>query len=85
MTAEVMARRDSLLDYLPGDWQQAINTSPVVNALSRMWNRPASDLGEMALKQYGTPDRMNLSPLERRERPPWLDYDIPENKQIVLD
>lgn len=28
--AELTARRDSLLDYLPGNWQQAINTNPLL-------------------------------------------------------
>ncbi|WP_196301241.1 hypothetical protein, partial [Streptococcus pneumoniae] len=27
--------------------------------------------------------RMDLSPEERRARPPWLDYDVPEEQQIV--
>jgi hypothetical protein len=27
--------------------------------------------------------RMNLTPDERRARPPWLDYDVPEGQQIV--
>lgn len=27
--------------------------------------------------------RMNLTPDQRRERPPWLDYDVPEGEQIV--
>ena len=27
--------------------------------------------------------RMNLTPEERRARPPWLDYDVPEDQQIV--
>lgn len=27
--------------------------------------------------------RMDLTPAERRGRPPWLDYDVPENDQIV--
>lgn len=30
-------------------------------------------------------NRRNLTGPERRERPPWLDYDVPENRQIVLD
>jgi len=42
--ADLTSRRDSLLDYLPGDWQQAVNTSPVVNALAKMFNKPAPDL-----------------------------------------
>lgn len=42
--ADLTARRDSWLDYLPGNTQQAINTSPVVNALSQMFNRPSPDL-----------------------------------------
>lgn len=29
--------------------------------------------------------RRNLTESQRRERPPWLDYNIPENRQIVLD
>lgn len=37
--AELTARRDSLLDYLPGNWQQAINTNPLLNALGRAMNR----------------------------------------------
>jgi hypothetical protein len=27
--------------------------------------------------------RMNMSPDEREDRPPWLDYDVPEDQQIV--
>jgi hypothetical protein len=27
--------------------------------------------------------RMNLTPEERRARPPWMDYDVPEDQQIV--
>jgi hypothetical protein len=27
--------------------------------------------------------RMNLTPEQRAARPPWLDYDVPENQQIV--
>ncbi len=52
--AELTARRDSLLDYLPGDWQQAVNTSPVVNALAKMFNKPAPNLERgIEYDQYG--------------------------------
>ena len=37
--------------------------------------------GEVEARAVQT--RMNLTPSERRARPPWLDYDVPEDQQIV--
>ncbi len=76
--ADLTARRDSLLDYLPGDWQQAINTSPVVNALSRMFNKPTPDLEGAARRQYGPQDALgSIADKEWLERaaagPSWLE------------
>lgn len=42
--ADLYNRRGSLLDYLPGNVQQSINTSPFLNALGRALNRPSPDL-----------------------------------------
>lgn len=76
--ADLTARRDSLLDYLPGDWQQAVNTSPVVNALSRMLNKPTPDLEGAARRQYGPQDELgSIADKEWLERqaagPSWFE------------
>lgn len=53
--SELTARRDHWTDMLPGNWQQAINTSPVLNALGRALNRPAPDLTRgIEYDQYGS-------------------------------
>jgi len=42
--ADLTSRRDHWTDYLPGDWQQSINTSPLLNALRGAVNKPTPDL-----------------------------------------
>jgi hypothetical protein len=52
-----------------------------------------ADVSELALDRYrqhagevearAVQKRRSLTPEERRARPPWLDYDVPEAKQIV--
>lgn len=56
--ADLTSRQPSWTDYLPGNWQQTINTSPVVNALSRMLNKPTPDLEGAARRQYGPQDEL---------------------------
>lgn len=69
--ADLTARRDSLLDYLPGDWQQAINTSPVVNALAKMFNKPAPDLTRgIEYDQHGSVSDRNWLLEQARGGPP---------------
>ncbi len=73
--ADLSARRDSWLDYLPGNTQQAINTSPVVNALSRLLSRPSSpDASYQAQRSVLGPDIADQQWLEQQAKPPgWLD------------
>lgn len=53
--SELTARQPSWMDYLPGNVQQAWNTSPVVNALTRMINKPTPDLTRgIEYDQYGS-------------------------------
>lgn len=43
-----------------------------------LYNRSAGEVEARA-----TEARRNLTPEQRRERPPWMDYDVSENQQIV--
>jgi len=53
--ADLTARPDSWTDYLPGNLQQSINTSPLLNALRSAVNRPAPDLTRgIEHDQYGS-------------------------------
>lgn len=42
--ADLTARRETWMDYLPGNWQQAINTNPLLNVLGKTLSRPSPNL-----------------------------------------
>lgn len=58
--------------------------------IERAHSRAGEDIGRLAydanaaeVLQRATESRLRLTPEERRTRPPWLDYDVPESDQIV--
>lgn len=71
--AELTARPDSWLDYLPGNWQQAVNTSPLLNALAKLAQRPTPDLTRgIEHDQYGSVSDRNWLLEAARGGPPKL-------------
>lgn len=71
--ADLYSRRESWLDYLPGNVQQSINTSPILNALGRAFNRPAPDLTRgIERDQYGNVSDWNWLLEQARGGPPKL-------------
>ncbi len=69
--AELTARPDSWLDYLPGNWQQAVNTSPLLNALAKLAQRPTPDLTRgIEHDQYGSVSDRNWLLEQARGGPP---------------
>lgn len=76
--SELTARQPSWMDYLPGNVQQAWNTSPVINALTRMLNKPTPDIEGAARRQYGPQDALgSIADKEWLERqaagPSWFE------------
>lgn len=53
--SDLYARQPSWTDYLPAEWQSAINRSPVVNALTGYLNRRPSDIEGASNKIFGQP------------------------------
>lgn len=71
--SELTARRESWFDYLPGNWQQAVNTSPVLNALGRAFNRPSPNLERgIEYDQHGNVSDRNWLLEQARGGPPKL-------------
>lgn len=71
--SELTARQPSWTDYLPGNVQQAWNTSPVVNALTRLINKPTPDLTRgIEHDQYGSVADRNWLLEQARGGPPKL-------------
>lgn len=71
--SELTARQPSWMDYLPGNVQQAWNTSPVVNALTRLINKPTPDLTRgIEYDQYGSVADRNWLLEAARGGPPQL-------------
>ena len=58
----------------------APRSAPELDLAARMdwYHRLAGETEARAVES-----RTNLSPAQRRARPPWLDYDVPESQQIV--
>lgn len=52
--SDLTSRPDHWTDYLPQNWQQSINTNPMLNALGRALSRPAADLTRGIEDQYGS-------------------------------
>lgn len=74
------ARMSSVLDDTKGwtsigTYSGDMSESDIARALYRRL------AGEVEARTVQT--RWNMTPEQRRERPPWLDYDVPENQQIV--
>jgi len=55
-----------------------IGTSPGPKDILEAYHRSAGEVEARAVEK-----RRGMTPHERRERPPWLDYDVPEPDQIV--
>lgn len=53
--ADLYNRAPSWTDYLPAEWQSAINTSPVINALSGYINRRPADIEGASNRIFGQP------------------------------
>ena len=71
--SELTARRESWFDYLPGNWQQAVNTSPVLNALGRAFNKPSPNLERgIDYDQYGSVSDRNWLLQQAAGGPPKL-------------
>jgi hypothetical protein len=78
---EVIAERDRLLTKaMSGLNEDEAVYGPMSRAVSRedIYNRLAGEVEARAVQT-----RMNMTPEERRARPFWYDYDVPENQQIV--
>lgn len=69
--ADLTSRPDSWMDYLPGNWQQAINTNPLLNALGRATSRPTPDLTRgIEYDQHGSVSDRNWLLEQARGGPP---------------
>lgn len=75
-------------DALKGKYDSIAELQPIISEMDRV-----DKLGVSAYEQYrrlageaearAVQARKDLTPEERRSRPPWLDYDVPEGDQIV--
>ena len=63
--------RDSLQGKVPDEWLTDKN-------LKAAYRRMAGEVEARAVER-----RSSLTPLQRQDRAPWLDYDVPESQQIV--
>ena len=63
-------QKNTFSDYTMGQAKQA--------AAEEIYERLAGEVEARAVER-----RMDLTPEERRARPPWLDYDVPEEDQIL--
>ncbi len=69
--ADLTARPDHWTDSLPGNWQQAINTNGILNALGRALSRQAPDLTRgIEHDQYGSVSDRNWLLEAARGGPP---------------
>lgn len=79
--ARLQAIQDGKLNV--NDWS-SFDASPAVSDMPdkmvghSLYRRLAGETEARAVEK-----RMDMSPAERRARPPWLDYDVPEDQQIV--
>jgi hypothetical protein len=65
----------------PSGWGSVSNISgdmPDLDVGRSLYNRLAGEVEARAVQK-----RMDLTPDQRRSRPPWMDYDVPEDQQIV--
>lgn len=69
--ASVAGLRQQLQGRVPDNWLRD-------DVLMRAYARTAGEVESRAVES-----RAKLTADERRARPPWLDYDVPENQQIV--
>jgi hypothetical protein len=79
---QIAAERARILAADQGDGWTSINTAAGdisdTEVARRLYNRLAGEVEARTVQK-----RMDYTPEQRRSRPPWEDYDVPEDQQIV--
>ena len=91
-SASKLPERKALIDKLETELNAAIESRDKAkfDVVRRAINELESESGMGAYKRLAgeaearlTQSRMNLTPAERAARPPWLEFDVPREQQIV--